>query len=156
MDLVAPTVLSRPQAFSVQLHFSVISESHHWLQKLIPRATHVFMNRAEAKSLSLMESQPEVRAGGGSSDGATFVTDTKGVFVEFGRERLRFEATDVEALDPTGAGDAFAGGVIGRSIDGASLASSVNWGLALAALTVATASSHGMLRISQAGHRQDS
>jgi sugar/nucleoside kinase (ribokinase family) len=83
--------------------------------------------------------------------GTAFVTDRSGVTTISKEGITRFVASPVKAAEPTGAGDAFAGGVVGHEVTRASFSSAVNAGLALAALTVCSSSSSGILPLSQHG-----
>lgn len=60
-----------------------------------------------------------------------------GVEIRDGDRRGRVEAVrDVRVVDPTGAGDAFAGGVLSALDRGAPLEDAVRWGCAVASITV--------------------
>jgi len=152
MEAIAPVVLAAQLPFSIQAHFSEIESSRRWLLQMIGQASFVFMNRSEAAEV--FDANGDLRLQSSierAVTGSCFVTDRRGVTVLAGDSWARFEAPPTDAIDPTGGGDAFAGGLVGCMMSGFDLASAVNSGLAMANVAVSSASSNGILRLSQGG-----
>lgn len=152
MSALAPVVLQQRVSFSLQIHFSEIESSGDWIRQLMKRATHVFMNWMEAAAIlgahdvATLSTQMRRQVGG-----TVFVTDRSGVWVVSSENVSRFASAPIQAIDPTGGGDAFAGGVLGRYLTDGDLRTCVNVGLALAGVAVSSLSSRGVLALSQTG-----
>ena len=150
MKAIADPVLELDINFSVQAHFSEVESSRRELQRLIAHAEYVFMNKDEALGILDVASDDDIANGIlGVAGGTTFITDSSGVRVLSHDVNCRFDASNVRAVDPTGGGDSFAGATLSRRLTGATLDDSVNTGLALAALTVCSFSSDGLLQLLQ-------
>jgi ribokinase len=94
-------------------------------------------NRGELAALTGRTGDPETLARGLGLAGAVVVTLGKdGVLVVDGERAERIEAPRVQAVDGTGAGDAFCGALAQALAEGADLVEAARWAVRVAAVSV--------------------
>lgn len=99
------------------------------VRELLPLADYFLPNEDEARGLT-GESDPRAQAGRIVEAGARTVVIKRGqngVFVRSGDETFELPAPPIEAVEPSGAGDAFAAGLIVGMLEGWSLESTVRF-----------------------------
>jgi sugar/nucleoside kinase (ribokinase family) len=144
-DDVWDLVVSSGNRVSMQLHFSEIQKAKDSLMRAAQASNAVFMNQAEARMLFGGRSDLDLFATiERASLGAAFITTDNAVNVFVENHWVAMKSPRVEALDPTGGGDAFAGGVIGTLAQGGDLNTAVRLGALTAGVAVCGPSSQAL------------
>ena len=103
------------------------------VRELLPLADYFLPNEDEARALT-GESEPRLQAERFLEAGARTIVikrGARGAFVHSGREAFELSAPPVEAVEPSGAGDAFAAGLILGILEGWELERSIMFASAI-------------------------
>ncbi|MCQ8892763.1 MAG: carbohydrate kinase family protein [Candidatus Methanosuratincola sp.] len=114
------------------------------IRPVLERVDLLLLNGKEAKALTGHD-DPEMAAASLIRQGAKSVAvklGAKGVFISDGRSGKLIPAFKVDAIDTTGAGDAFAAGMIMALSEGEGLTDAIRFANAVAALKVTRLGSH--------------
>jgi sugar/nucleoside kinase (ribokinase family) len=130
--------------FSLQMHFHDMVKNFEQLFNILKKVTYFFINYQESQMITGMRSLSEMETAIQLSshirpNGYVFLTNSeKGVYIaQNGKEIMRYNAvpiTQEEIVDPTGAGDAFAAGVMAGIYQNKSISEASQMGLRLAHL----------------------
>ncbi len=119
--------------------YNVVEANSAFLKKIIKESVDiVFANEREAKSLTGQDAERALRTIAGMCEIAVVKFGVKGSVVKRGNELVRVQASEVNAIDTTGAGDLYAAGFLFGLAQGWPLAKSANLGSLVAGKVVET------------------
>lgn len=133
---------------SLQLHMSQLKDDMRLLASALELASFIFLNAAELLVLTQSAGLAEaVVASGTMSHGRWFVSTPSSLAMVQSGVAEYMTTPRCPTVDPTGAGDALAGGLLGAHCRGVSIEQAVRLGMLCAAVNVTDYGSDNLLRL---------
>lgn len=112
--------------------YNVVDENRDFLVNLLPYIDIAFANEEEARSLTGMEPEAALDFIASKVDIAVVKIGKKGSLARRGNEKVSVSASNIKAIDTTGAGDMYAAGFIAGLIQNKTLKQCTQYGSILA------------------------